>query len=74
MPLYKDPNQGGTESNGSKSTLYCSFCYENGAFKADVPMEEFIKKVDDILREKRLPRVLRWMTKKQIPKLKRWAK
>jgi predicted amidophosphoribosyltransferase len=33
MPLKKDPAGGGTRADGSKSVMYCSHCYENGAFK-----------------------------------------
>ena len=32
MPLKQDPKGGGTNADGSISTLYCSYCYENGAF------------------------------------------
>lgn len=32
MPLDKDPQHGGTEKDGSKSKLYCSLCYKDGAF------------------------------------------
>jgi hypothetical protein len=32
MPLKRDAEGGGTESDGTKSTMYCSKCYINGAF------------------------------------------
>lgn len=32
MPLNKDPKQGGSEKDGTKSKKYCSYCYEEGAF------------------------------------------
>ena len=32
MPLKKDPQQGGTNADGSKSAEYCSLCFENGQF------------------------------------------
>ena len=32
MPLDKDPNKGGTNSDGSKSEKYCSYCFQNGKF------------------------------------------
>ena len=32
MPLDKDPNQGGTNADNSKSDKYCSFCYQHGKF------------------------------------------
>lgn len=42
MPLNKDPQAGGTEKNGTKSSKYCSYCYENGEFiGGDVTLKEF---------------------------------
>jgi len=35
MPLNKDPQQGGTNSNGSKSEIFCSLCYKDGEFIDD---------------------------------------
>ncbi len=32
MPLNKDPKQGGSEKDGTKSKKYCSYCYTEGAF------------------------------------------
>ena len=32
----------GTNADGSKSGDYCKYCYENGAFTANVTMEEMI--------------------------------
>ena len=41
MPL-EDPKMYGTNADGSKSEDYCQYCYENGAFTADMSMEEMI--------------------------------
>lgn len=47
MPLSKDPQKGGTNTDGSRSTMYCSYCYEQGTFKqADwtvTQMQAFVK-------------------------------
>jgi hypothetical protein len=32
MPLNKDEQGGGTNADGSNSTMYCSKCYQHGAF------------------------------------------
>ncbi|MBK9016957.1 MAG: zinc ribbon domain-containing protein [Saprospiraceae bacterium] len=32
MPLKRDEKGGGTNADGSKSKMYCSYCYEKGAF------------------------------------------
>lgn len=42
MPLKKDPQGGGSEADGTKSSKYCSYCYANGSFKSgDVSINEF---------------------------------
>ncbi len=43
MPMSAPGAEYGTEADGSKSADYCSYCYENGAFKADCTMEEMIE-------------------------------
>jgi hypothetical protein len=75
MPIKKDPQGGGTNSDGGKSEMYCSYCYVNGAFKnADWTVEEmqiFCKKK---LQEMGFPGFLAgWLTK-GIPNLERWKK
>lgn len=32
MPLTKDLENGGTENDGSKSVMYCSYCFKDGVF------------------------------------------
>ncbi|MHC1724118.1 MAG: zinc ribbon domain-containing protein [Aminipila sp.] len=32
----------GTNTDGSKNTSYCSYCYENGAFISNCTMDEMI--------------------------------
>ena len=45
MPIDKDPNKGGTNSNGSKSNKYCSFCFHNGKFTDEgITLKEKIEK------------------------------
>ena len=62
MPLNKDPGGGGTEANGSRSAVYCSFCYQEGAFTQPgfdaAQMQAFcIEK----LRERGMPKVMAWV-------------
>ena len=42
MPLM-DEESHGTERDGSKSEHYCRYCYQNGAFTAQMTMEEMIE-------------------------------
>ena len=40
MPLYNDPDKGGTNSDGSKSDKYCSYCFRNGNFTQNISLDE----------------------------------
>ena len=76
MPMGSDDSMYGTNSDGSKSSDYCSYCYDNGAFTTNSTMEEMI----DIC----VPHVLsatgmseydaRKMMLDFLPSLKRWKK
>lgn len=73
MPLNKDPQGGGTNADGSRSTMYCSLCYENGLFKQPeitaADMQVFVK---NKLKEMGFPGFLAGWFTKGIPKLERW--
>jgi len=74
MPLNKDPKGGGTNVDGSKSDLYCSFCFEDGKF-----LDEGISLQDKIEKNVRIAMSLqmeeeeaRKLAESILPKLKRW--
>lgn len=64
----------GTEKDGSKSSDYCKYCYQNGEFTIDVSMEEMI----DFCVPKTAQatgmdeKEARMMSEEIFPKLKRW--
>ena len=74
MPLKKDPQGGGTNSDGSTNTEYCSFCYEDGSFTQP---EFSAKDMQDFcivkMKECGVPKPLGWLFTRSIPKLKRWS-
>ncbi|MEW7009727.1 zinc ribbon domain-containing protein [Lentilitoribacter sp. EG35] len=73
MPLNKDPKGGGTETDGTKSTTYCSLCYADGAFiYQDVTVEEFQAYCVEALKQKGVPSIMAWLFTRGIPKLERW--
>lgn len=73
MPLKKDPKGGGTNADGSKSTLYCGYCYEGGKFtEPDLTLAQMQEKVKNILKGMGFPGFLAGFFTKGIPKLKRW--
>jgi hypothetical protein len=73
MPMAKDPGGGGTETDGSKSETYCSFCYEDGAFlQPDFNVKEMQDFCIEKLRESGMPKVMAWLFTRGLPKLERW--
>lgn len=73
MPMKKDPELGGMNSDGSKSEDYCSYCYQNGSFtQSDITVGEMQKFCIEKMKEMGFPRPLGWLLTRNIPKLKRW--
>lgn len=75
MPLKRDENGGGTNADGSRSTMYCSKCYEGGAFKSPaMTVEEMQALVKGKLKEFGFPGFVAGMFTSRIPKLARWSR
>jgi len=73
MPLKKDPKKGGSNADGSTSTVYCSYCYENGHFvHPDITMIEMKQLVKSKMKEMGFPGFMAGFFTKGIPKLERW--
>lgn len=73
MPLTQDPEKGGSNQDGSKSKMYCSYCYQNGKFTGDFKtakeMQDFcIEK----MKEQGMPGFVAWIFSRSIPNLERW--
>ena len=76
MPLKKDKQGGGSEKDGTLSTMYCSSCYQAGVFtRPNISVEEMQKLVDGVLKnEMKWWKLFRWLATNQIPRLARWKK
>ena len=74
MPLKKDPDQGGTNEDGTKSEIYCSYCYQDGKFTRDCTVAEMQKFCQGKLKEMHFPGFLAKMMTSNLPKLERWKK
>jgi hypothetical protein len=75
MPLKKDPAGGATNADGSKSAMYCSHCYEMGAFKQPgLTLGQMKDLVKSKLKEMGFPGFLAGFFARGIPKLERWKK
>ena len=73
MPLKRDARGGGSEADGSRSTKYCSHCYQNGRFVLpDISVGEMQARVRDKLAEMGFPRFMSGIFTRGIPKLERW--
>ena len=74
MPFSKDPESGGTNTDGSKSSMYCSFCLISGEFQhpeinSAEKMQAFVK---EKLKSMGFPGFIAGLFTKGIPKLERW--
>lgn len=75
MPMEKDPSGGGSNPDGTKSVMYCSYCYKNGAFTwPDCTVEQMQELVKGKLVEMGFPKFLAKFFVMRIPKLERWKK
>lgn len=73
MPMKRDVQRGGTEADGSKSTMYCSHCYQQGKFtQPSLSVDEMKTLVKGKLKEMKIPGILSGIFTRNIPKLARW--
>lgn len=73
MPLSKDPLSGGTNADGTRTTEYCSHCYEKGAFtQPGITAEQMQSLVEAKLRTMHFPGFLAKRFAKDVPTLRRW--
>jgi len=73
LPMDKDPQGGGTNMDGSKSTTYCSYCYRDGVFvQADWKLADMQQYALGVLKKQGIPEFLGKMLVKEIAKLERW--
>ncbi|HEX9653396.1 MAG TPA: zinc ribbon domain-containing protein [bacterium] len=73
MPMKKDENGGGTNADATKSTMYCSRCYEMGKFTMpEITVEKMQELVRGKLKEMGFPGFIAGFFTKGIPRLARW--
>jgi len=75
MPLDKDPNNGGSNADNSKSDTYCSFCYKDGKFiDQGISLQEKIEKnIQIAVARLNIPESkAREIAENILPKLQRW--
>jgi hypothetical protein len=72
MPIKKDSQLGGTNLDGSKSKMYCSYCYENGEFTFNGTAKEMQVFCKDKMVETGASKFIAWLFTRGIPRLERW--
>jgi hypothetical protein len=73
MPLKRDPQGGGTDADGTRSTRYCSHCYQQGRFtQPDLTVDQMQVLAKGKLKELGFPGLLAGFLTRNIPQLERW--
>ncbi len=72
MPM-QNPDDFGTNADGSKNNEYCSYCFRNGKFtEPNMTVEQMIEKCAGIMKQMQMSQAQIEQTKTFIPMLKRW--
>jgi Putative zinc ribbon domain len=74
MPLKKDPQHGGTFSDGTKSELYCSYCFQKGTFTFNGTVDEMQEYCKGKMIEQGSPKWIAWMFTRGMRRLERWRR
>ena len=73
MPLKRDEQGGGTNADGTKSTIYCSHCFRQGRFTSpDLTAGQMQEIVKGKLKEFGFPGFVAGFFTRTIPRLERW--
>ena len=70
--MKHDPQGGGTNADGSKSAIYCSYCYRDGAFTFEGTVSEFQEMCRSKMIEHGKSRFLAWLLTRGMGRLPRW--
>ncbi len=72
MPLKRDPEGGGTNLDGTKSLMYCSYCYQNGEFTFTGNVNEFQDFCRKTMMEAGQNKFISWLFTRGMSRLERW--
>lgn len=74
MPI-EDPALQGTQKDGSKSSEYCKYCYQDGAFvNPGMTLDEMRSIVIEKMEDNKIPEDIIEAAVSSLPYLKRWNK
>ena len=73
MPLKSDPEKSGSNADGSKTELYCSYCYQDGKFLYE---GNKVKEFQEFCRRKMIEsghnQFSAWLFTRGMKRLDRW--
>lgn len=73
MPI-DDPELQGTERDGTKSSDYCKYCYQDGRFThPDMTLHEMQQRMIHRMEKDKLPEEIIERALNRLPCLKRWS-
>ncbi len=73
MPMKRDELGGGTNSDGSKSLMYCSHCFQDGAFtRTNITAQQMQAFCIEKMVEMKIPRLFARFFARTVPHLERW--
>jgi len=73
MPLSRDQKGGGTNADGTKTTEYCSHCFQNGKFtQPALTVDQMVANVRTRLTSMNMPPPMVEQMAGMIPTLRRW--
>ena len=74
MPIDDKANRG-TEADGSLSSEYCKYCYQDGHFiQPDINLDQMKTFMTTKMQEMHLPESVVQYSLQMLPHLKRWSK
>jgi hypothetical protein len=71
-PMKNDMQAGGTNADGSKNYLYCSYCYQDGNFTFNGTLKEFKKHCIEVMRQQGVNKFFAWIITLGMKRLDRW--
>lgn len=73
MPMKRDDRGGGTFADGTKSTMYCSHCFEEGRFThRNITVDDMKERIKGKLKSDGFPGFLANFFTRNLHKLERW--
>lgn len=72
IPLKKDPNHGGTNTDGTTNNEYCGYCYKDGKFTFEGNVSDFQEFCKGKMIEDGHSKMMAWLFSRGMKRLNRW--